>query len=183
MTEFEGVKVPAPDGWTGDVFVRVVAATEESWHDSVRGNVREVFPVLIVSTYPLQSGERWEEKGTGVKYRGRTYFVEDSQKLARPGASRDGWTSDHRTYYTRGLKNESGNPVDWKSPMRERLWQFIADVRDAYVKDHPDWATESFRARLRWMIDAEDRAHRSALDEAEKHRVQAVKLQAEYDAL
>lgn len=184
MEEFQGVKVPAPEGWTGDVFVRVVSAVEESWHDSERGNVSEVFPVLIVSTYPFDRGARRDEKGTGVKYRGRTYHVEESQKPTRfRSESRDGWISDHKTYYTRGMSSEAGNPVDWKSPMRDRLRELVAAARDAYVAENPEWATESKRIRLRWMIESADRARDSALSEAERARVLAVKLQAEYDAL
>lgn len=178
VVEHEGVKVPAPEGWSGDVFVRVVSAVEREWHEMGRGRVKEAFPALIVSTYPFSRGERMDETGTGVKYRGRTYFVEDAQMFGN-----DGWSSDHRTNYTRGYKNESGSSVDWKSPMRSRLHEFVSAVRDAYVAEHLEWVRESKALRLRWMIDHEASQADSARREAEKHDAAAERSRQELQGL
>jgi hypothetical protein len=176
--EYQGVKIPAPDGWSGDVYVSPVPAVEREWHDMVRGSVREAFPAVRVSTYPFHTGARMDETGAGVKYRGRTYYIDTVFYF-----SNSGWESDHRTHYTRGLKNESGSSVDLNSPMRKRLWAFAEFVRDVFVADHAGWEVESQAARLRQLIRVQEREVEAAQARVDEHSASAGKLRGELAAL
>jgi hypothetical protein len=180
VRDFIQTPVPTPEGWSGAVFVEIMPAVEKFWHDSVRGNVSEVFPALRVTTYT----SRARDNSAGVKYRGRTYHVDRVHVLAPGrGYGPDGWTYDTSEYYTKGLLNDSGSSVDWKSPMRERVSNFAEAVRDAYIADHPQWARDSLAMRLQGLIRREVENAASRRAEAAQCDARADKLRAELGAL
>lgn len=175
LVQFPGV---VPDGWSGPVFVEILPAVEREWHDSDRGRVRVTLPALRVSTYTDQA----RETGEGVKYRGRTYHVDYAFMFGAPGGD-GGWNGETRDYYTRGFRNESGSSVDWKSPMRSRLYDFADAVRDAFVAENLGWVRESLALRLRWQIEHAERDARTAREAAEKADALAERLRVELAAL
>jgi hypothetical protein len=167
-----------PQGWQGAVYVEVVAAVEKEWHESGFGRMRQAFPALRVTTYT----DTARESSEGVKDRGRVYHVDNVHVFGEAGGV-GGWTYDSRDYYTKGLRNASGASVDWKSPMRSKLYALTEAVRDAWVADNPDWARRSLSLRLEWQIRNEEREAAGKRREAEEHDARAGKLRAELEAL
>jgi hypothetical protein len=167
-----------PAGWQGEIFVEIVSAVEREWHEVGQGRVRQAFPALRVTTYTDQA----RETGDGVKDRGRIYHVDNVHIFDQAGG-KNGWTYDSRTYYAKGFCNASGASVDWKSPMRSKLYALTEAVRDAWVADNPDWARQSLAQRLEWMIGHEVRQAVGKRREADEHDVTADRLRAELEAL
>ena len=146
----------------GVFWVEILSAVEEDvWEDS--GRVRKVFPALRITTY--EGGGNASENRRFITLRGRKYSIDDVHVWRGYDPPQD-WGSDHRTYYSKMFETEAGTPLDWKSPVRDKLRAIENRVRDAFVADHPEWTRTSLRRRVAWQV-------RHAQDEAASHRARA----------
>ena len=164
----------------GKVWVTVLAAIEDQEHRDGR-RVTVTFPTLRISTFAdgLNHGD---ENQRHVTLRGRKYSIDSVQVRRNYGEGRE-WSSDHRTYHSKGLLNEAGSALDWKSPVRDRLRDIEARVRDRFAEDHPQWTVTSQRLRLAWMIRHADDEARSLRHRADQEQANADKLRAELASL
>lgn len=127
----------------GKVYVTILPAITEEWHEAGQGRVSAEFPVIRVSTYP---GNSWQVEPEFIKYRGRRYSIDDPQVFS--GKLGGQWTGERRKYGSRGFRNEAGTQVDWKSPALDTLRAIVDRVREQFVTEHPEWAKVSQRLRI-----------------------------------
>jgi hypothetical protein len=163
----------------GMFWVEILSAVEEEeWQHDRR--VRKAFPVLRVTTY--EGGRILSENRRHITLRGRKYSIDEVHVWRGYDPPHD-WGSDHRNHYSKMFENEAGTPLDWKSPVRDKLRAIEHRVRDRFVAEHPEWARTSLRRRVAWQVQ-------HATEEAAMHRAKAqaadavaAKLLAELEAM
>jgi hypothetical protein len=166
------VPVALPDGWTGGLFVEVVPAITREWHDRERGSVSGDFPALRVTTYT----DPWRDISAGVKWRGRTYHVDEAYYL---GAG----ASFHYTGgYVRSLRGAAGAELGYNSTMRSRLNHLCDTAIAAFVAADPGWETRSHRAALVAKVRDAERKALAARAEAGVRATTLAQLQAQLAA-
>ncbi|MFG1602864.1 hypothetical protein [Actinoplanes sp. NPDC049265] len=150
------------DETEGTFWVEILSAVEEDvWEDDRR--VRKTFPVLRVTTYA--DAQITAENRRYIALRGRKYSI-DEVHVWRGYEPPHDWGSDHRTHYAKYFETEAGTPLDWRSPVRDKLRAIEYRVRDRFVAEHPEWQRTSLRRRVVWQIE-------QATNEAAMHRRKA----------
>lgn len=176
MDETTIFEIEQPEGM---FWVEILSAVEEQeWQDTRR--VSKLSPVLRITTYA--DAKITDENRRHVTLRGRKYSI-DTIHVWRGHQPPHDWGSDHRNYYCKYFQTEAGAPLDWKSPVREKLRAIENRVRDAFVADYPQWQRTSLRRRVGWQV-------KQATEEAAMHRrnadaadAVAAKLLAELEAM
>jgi len=146
----------------GRFWVEILSAVEEEvWEGNVRVSKR--LPALRVTTY--QEARNVSENRRFITLRGRKYSIDDVY-LWRGYEPPHDWSTDHRNHHSKYYETESGTPLDWKSPVRDKLRAIEHRVRDRFVAENPEWARTSLRRRVAWQVQ-------QATDEAALHRTKA----------
>lgn len=133
----------------GSVFIDVLPAVDH--RDGPR-------PMIKVST------------GDGsVHFGHRAYKIDEFYMLT--ARSDYPWFCDSRHYGESMLRNANGNPIDSKSPMRAKLHTLVANARQAFIEEYPNWERESLRLAV-------VKKHSDAAGEAFRLRQQLSELEA-----
>lgn len=163
----------------GKFWVEILSAVEDTvWEDDLR--VHKAFPVLRVTTY--EGGRNVEENRRFITLRGRKYSI-DQVHVWRGYKPPHDWGSDHRNHHAKYFETEAGTPLDWKSPVRDKLRAIEYRVRDRFVAEHPEWQRTSLRRRVGWQIEqatGEAAMHRRKAEAAD---AVAAKLLADLEAM
>lgn len=166
--------VPVPvETQYGTLYVVVASADAHSYHDTQRGDVTDLRPMLWVSTDPefgddLRPEASWTIRGRAyhVHYR---LFYQDRSHLA--GGER--WHPDGYQTLRGKFRNDRGAPVDFKSKTWDLMWAAMTGAVDTFTAEHPGWDGLSRYLHHRDNTGREEAAAANARQEAWEHEQRA----------
>lgn len=165
----------------GPLHIAVMRAERRSYHDSERGNVTELRPMLSVATdLTFEADPHHPDHWT---IRGRAYavhyeiFFEDLTKIEyAAGFKGERWHRGGYTPYRGGFRNDKRHEVPYGTATFTAMWKATVAALDEFDAAHPGWMDLS---RFLLLTGESDTAARKA---AEARR-EAEKLDAQADAL
>lgn len=166
--------VTVKDGSVSATFrVGVLYASEDSYHDMVRGNVTDLRACLRVSTLTTY------DDGNPVAIRKRDYNVDTV--FCRTGRAEYPWITAAREHHDRGVRNDNGGVVEHGSATRKQLDRLAVMARDEYIAAHPDWERVSVRLYYLAKIQREQLEIDNARELVNRHTVKQDEWRAKLD--
>jgi hypothetical protein len=136
----------------------------------------------LTPTLRITTMDTYDECARPVVIRKRDYTVDVVRMFADYGAVQR-WESDHQFYGARGLRNDRGGSVEYRTATHNQLDELVGAARDAFVADNPDWAKRSV---ARALLKAAGRARSEAAElrtKADAHETRADGLIKAMEAL
>ena len=167
----------------GTLYIVVAAADEYSYHDTERGNVTDLRPVLWVCSDrefgDVRKSQSWtlRKRAYGVHY--RLYREDRRHLLGADGMPMDVWHRSGYQPYEGKFRTDNGGEVTFGTATYKALWNAVTEAVDTFATRNPGWEALSRYLLHDANATREDgkgaaaRQEAAACDaEADKHRVQ-----------
>ncbi|MFC4507039.1 MULTISPECIES: hypothetical protein [Streptomyces] len=175
----------------GKLYVAVLSAKEDSFHDSERGYVTELRPRVRVASDPTFEAdprhvEHWTIRNRAYAVHETVYYRDLSDVSSASGTNLDLWHSEDSPHMG-GFRNDRRRQVEYRTATYDLMRQVVANALDVFSKDHEGWEDFSVYLLLKRKRDSQMDESARLHKEAAEHEAKGEKFEQEaaplYDVL
>jgi hypothetical protein len=168
----------------GPLYIAVEQADPYSYHDTERGNVTDLRPMLRVASDPAfeadpDAADHWTIRGRAYAVHYKVFF-EDRTHIEYANGYREGrWHRDGYVPFGGGFRNDRRGPVDRHTKTFNLMWEETVRALDTFDVQTPGWMDLSRYLYHRGMQASEEGKAAALRAEAEGHDARALKAGSE----
>lgn len=164
----------------GKLYVSVAQADPHSYHDSERGNVTDLRPLVWIASDPgfeadPDAADHWTIRGRAYAVHYHVFFEDRTGIEYANGYKGERWHRDSYTPYRGGFRTDRRAPVEYSTKTYDLMWEAVTEALDAFAEQHPGW--DRFSVYLLHAANA-----RREYGKAAEARAEAAKRDAAGDA-